>query len=174
MISDISLVLTNLKTDFRFKEDLTPSPSTTFISVIFNICLFFPLTQYHGHIAWSIFSFTCYLSTLRTSISKITINCPNFLSLPQTSYKPQYCKRCRNTLHLCTNISLTKRSVLQNSFHLTLILVHILIYLLIPLNHIFLFSSRNHHWTAYTYFSPIDSSKSLVVKEGENNFLKYN
>ena len=89
------------------------------------------------------FFITRYISTSRTLLSKTDINSPIFSSLLPNPCKPQHCKLYGNTLCSCTKISPTKQSVSQNFFHLTFILVHILIFILVLLTHIFLIFKRN-------------------------------
>ena len=103
----------------------------------------------------------------------MAINVPTFLSLLPNPYIPYHCKRCGSTICMYTQTSSTKRSVLQKFFRLTLILVHILIFHLISLNYIFsIIKPKSRLNSTPTFFSPIDSFKSLVGKEGRKIYPK--
>ena len=148
MMIVIALFLANLKFEFCFKRNI--------VVIRLGYTFFHALLLDHQDVVF-----------------KDGYQCPN-LSLLTT--KPLYTvsfKRCGSTMCMYTQTSSTKRSVLQKFFRLTLILVHILIFHLISLNYIFsIIKPKLRLNSTPTLFSPIDSFKSLVGKEGREIYPK--
>ena len=149
MMPDIALAIVNLNLDFLFKGNLITLTSDDIYQRYIQHFPLFPLTPCHGHSAWLLFFFAWFLSTYKILFSNVAINCQNSLILPQSIYKSHHCKRCGDTLWLCTKISPTKQIVLQKFFRLTLIFVHIIIFFQSRSITFFQFSSQKHHWTAH-------------------------